>query len=324
MSRRPTPPAALPFGARAIDRRRFLGSAMAAALVSSLSRPEAAVSQTNDSAPGLPSLLLPHPSGAQVRLYLQGAHVASWQRADGEEVLFMSRDSAYTPGVPIRGGIPLVFPQFATLGPLPNHGILRTIPWAVTATGQEPGGAVFALLERRDDEATRKVWPHSYHATYRVSLDDDLSTTLTVTNTGREAFSFQSSLHTYLRVDDVRRVTVEGLQGARYLDRAPTATDGVQRDAALTIERETDRIYVATPGVVRVVGTKAGRSVVVEKDGFADTVVWNPWIDKARALADFGDDEYPQMVCIEPANIVAPVRLAPGATWRGTQRLRVT
>ena len=34
------------------------------------------------------------------------------------------------------------------------------------------------------------------------------------------------------------------------------------------------------------------RAVVIHKKGFPDAVVWNPWIDKAAGMADFGDDEY--------------------------------
>ena len=35
----------------------------------------------------------------------------------------------------------------------------------------------------------------------------------------------------------------------------------------------------------------------------AQTVVWNPWIDKARAMPDYGDEEWPQMVCVEAVNV---------------------
>jgi glucose-6-phosphate 1-epimerase len=60
---------------------------------------------------------------------------------------------------------------------------------------------------------------------------------------------------------------------------------------------------------------EAGRSVLIEKDGSATTVVWNPWVDKARALPDFGDDEWRRMVCVEVSNIgAAAVRLRPGAS----------
>jgi glucose-6-phosphate 1-epimerase len=59
----------------------------------------------------------------------------------------------------------------------------------------------------------------------------------------------------------------------------------------------------------------------VSKRGSASTVVWNPWTAKAKAMADFGDDEWPGMLCIETANAADNVvTLAPGArhTMRAT------
>lgn len=59
----------------------------------------------------------------------------------------------------------------------------------------------------------------------------------------------------------------------------------------------------------------AGRSVVIAKRGSDATVVWNPWIDKAAAMADFGDDEWTGMVCVEVCNVRdTAVSLAPGAS----------
>jgi glucose-6-phosphate 1-epimerase len=56
------------------------------------------------------------------------------------------------------------------------------------------------------------------------------------------------------------------------------------------------------------------RKIVVSKSGSATTVVWNPWIAKAKAMPDFGDDEWPLMVCVETANAGASaVTLLPGA-----------
>lgn len=36
----------------------------------------------------------------------------------------------------------------------------------------------------------------------------------------------------------------------------------------------------------------SGHTVNVSREGFPDAVVWNPWIDKAKATADFSDEEY--------------------------------
>ena len=49
------------------------------------------------------------------------------------------------------------------------------------------------------------------------------------------------------------------------------------------------------------------------------TVVWNPWIEKAKAMSDFQDDGYLNMVCVEVGTVAAPITLAPGATWTGHQ-----
>ena len=49
-------------------------------------------------------------------------------------------------------------------------------------------------------------------------------------------------------------------------------------------------------------------------------VVWNPWIDKAKALVDFEDDEYHEMICLEVGNIT-PCYLKSGDYWEAGQIL---
>jgi glucose-6-phosphate 1-epimerase len=45
------------------------------------------------------------------------------------------------------------------------------------------------------------------------------------------------------------------------------------------------------------------RRIHVEKSQSRSTVVWNPWIEKARALADLEDDDWTRMVCVETCNV---------------------
>jgi len=41
--------------------------------------------------------------------------------------------------------------------------------------------------------------------------------------------------------------------------------------------------------------------------------VWNPWSEGAARLADLGDDEWREFLCVEASNILAAsVSLAPG------------
>lgn len=272
---------------------------------------------------GLPRVILAYPAGGRVEVYLHGAHVTSWTGADGEPLLFLSERSRFEPGAAIRGGIPVIFPQFADRGPLPKHGFARTMRWELAETEADLGGAATALLRLRDDESTRALWPHPFRAELFVALDEALTLTLRVENPGDTDFEFTTALHTYLRVGDVRRATVEGLRGVAYVDKVEDRTRKVEEADAVAITGETDRVYEGAPDRLVVRDPAAGRTLVVEKEGFPDAVVWNPWTELAHELPDLGDDEYLRMLCVESAAVATPVRLAPGGEWRGTVRLRV-
>lgn len=57
-----------------------------------------------------------------------------------------------------------------------------------------------------------------------------------------------------------------------------------------------------------------GRGLLVDKSGSATTVVWNPWRERAAAMADLGPDEWTSMLCVESANVADDaIHLAPGA-----------
>src|SRR5437879_5964035 len=74
---------------------------------------------------------------ASATVYLQGAHLAHWQPMGEQPVLFMSRKSDFAVGKPIRGGVPIAFPWFATDKnqsryegkPGPSHGFARIQDW---------------------------------------------------------------------------------------------------------------------------------------------------------------------------------------------------
>ncbi|RWW32063.1 hypothetical protein GW17_00003275 [Ensete ventricosum] len=53
----------------------------------------------------------------------------------------------------------------------------------------------------------------------------------------------------------------------------------------------------------------------------ASKMVWNPWDRKAKAMPDFGDDEYKHMLCVEAAAIEKPITLKPGEEWKGRLEL---
>ncbi len=270
----------------------------------------------------LPRLRLSHASGNSAEAYLHGAHVTSWIPAGGAEALFLSRAARLEPGAAIRGGVPVIFPQFAELGPLPKHGFARTQPWERVDAGDDGGAS--ARLRLRGSGETRRIWPHAFAAELAVELGDDwISLTLSIQNTDTTPFSFSAALHTYLRVGDVRETAIEGLHGIRYRDREGGEQLKVDDEREVTVDGEVDRVYLDTPPELRVHDRANGRAFRVEASGFADTVVWNPWAAGAAKLPDMEDEEYLEMICVEAAQVGSPVTLEPGAGWSGVQRLQV-
>ncbi len=118
---------------------------------------------------------------------------------------------------PIRGGIPVCWPQFNLRGPLPKHGFARTLPW--TAEPQADDRRDTAVLVLRDGAATRALWPHAFRARLTVTLAArSLRVALAIDNMGGEPWSFAAALHSYLRVDEATEARLEGLQGANRWD----------------------------------------------------------------------------------------------------------
>ena len=244
---------------------------------------------------------------ATATLYTHGAHVTEFQPADGEPILWMSGASRFENGKAIRGGVPLVFPWF---GPhekdpnAPSHGLVRTLEWSVEAVER---------LENDSIRITLGITVDKFSVAYRVTVAESLGLEMIVTNDSEEQVVFEQAFHTYLNVGDVRQIGVRGLEGVTYIDKLDQQSRKVQSDSPITFAAETDSVYVDTESTVHVVDPVFGRTIEVSKRGSRSTVVWNPWIDKSKRMADFGDDEWPGMVCIESGNIADnSVKLPPG------------
>lgn len=257
---------------------------------------------------------------SEAHVYLHGGHVTHFAKKGEPPVLFMSGQSLFQRDKAIRGGIPVIFPWFGPrqpdpVGKSPMHGFARLSEWTVDSTRHE-GGATTLVLTLGQSEATRALWPRDFLLRYSVMLSGDkLSLELTVENRDAEGFPFEEALHTYFAVSDVRHATVEGLAHTTYLDKTDNAVEKSQDASPTAITGETDRVYLATQGTCTINDPGHRRRVVVEKAHSDATVVWNPWIVKAKAMPDFGDDEWPGMLCVETCN-VGPhaVTLAPGAS----------
>jgi glucose-6-phosphate 1-epimerase len=225
------------------------------------------------------------------------------------------------------GGIPVCFPQFGQLGPLGQHGFARNSAFSVVEEEEPSSAAVALALTATGEEDAR--FPHPFHLRVRTSLSPDGNTLrqdLTVKNTGNAPFDFTAALHTYFAVPDVAELSVEGLDASTYSDSLDGGKERPQIGPVI-FDQEVDRIYLNAPdsGIIAKNAVAKGAKVEVRKGGFKDAVVWNPWVEKAAAMADFGDDEFQRMLCIEPAVAKSgAVTVEKGEEWGGWQELVYT
>jgi glucose-6-phosphate 1-epimerase len=257
--------------------------------------------------------------GASVHIAQHGGHVCRWRTADGVERLYLS-PLPRQPGEPIRGGIPVVFPQFANRGPLPMHGFVRTLPWKLGEQTALPDGCASLTATADDTPMTRALWPHPFRLELAVAVGADaLDVELLVRNTGNAPFEFCCGLHTYFATRS-EAVRLDGLQRRPYVDNIDGTPGLDDDDGPLVVDRATGRFYfgVADPLTLQ---DRAAR-VDLRHEGFHDVVVWNPGPNPPAPLPGLPPDGYRQFVCIEAAVIEHPIALAPGSIWRGAQHLQ--
>ena len=267
----------------------------------------------------LPAVTIRAADGAQATVTLYGGHLVSWQTSDGQERLFCSRDSALDGSRAIRGGVPVIFPQFGARGTGMRHGFARVATWQLESTGETDGAAWAQFILQHTDlpEAIAASWPWAFTLRLRVAVQgQSLELHLSVHNTGEQAFPFSAALHSYFAIDRLSEARVGGLQRVRYSDETPQ--DALQAEEELQFSDKLDRIYYQLPGALTL--QSGGHTLRLEQQGFTDAVVWNPGAQDAAALPDLGDDEYQRFICIEPA-LIQPDLLAAGAEWTGRQRL---
>lgn len=278
-------------------------------------------------APGYPVIHIQHPS-ASARVALHGAHVMEWAPAGQAPVLYMSPQSIYAEGKPLRGGIPVCWPWFSAhpADPAqPMHGLARIRFWQLDHAHANDHCATLQLSLPASPD-TSAHWPPHIHCQLHVSIGAELEVALTTVNTGSAPYPLTEALHTYLATGDITRASVTGLEGAGYLDTVGTHAPRRQ-DGAITFDREVDRRYLDA-SAVEVKDPARRRTITVHKHGSSTTVVWNPWIEKSARLPDLPDDAWQHFLCVEAANASPPepqpLQIAPRASHTLLTRLSLS
>lgn len=236
----------------------------------------------------------------------------------GDGVFYLS---PIAPGgaMPARGGVPVLFPQFADRGPLPKHGLVRTVRWALVqeSRSEQAHGVAFELTVAPGQFAD---WPHVAHLILKAeALQNGLLLSLQITNTGNDAFTWTGGLHPYFAVGDVQACSLVGLAGLPVQDRYDASLTTEPDDTPGWGKQPFERLYDACPPLTLITGS---RQLTLTASGFEQWMVWNPGQEGGDALPDLPAGDWQRFICIEPVSASRPVSLLPGAVFTGTLDVR--
>lgn len=275
-------------------------------------------------APQLIKAVLNFSAQACAEVHLQGAHLTRWSDLKGRDNIFTSANAVYKVGVPIRGGNPLIFPQFGA-GEMCQHGFARNSLWQVTASEITAKATTITLVLKPTDVQAhyRKQWSHDFVVTLTLSLGETLVTQMKVYNPNSYALSFTQGFHTYLAVDNINETEINGFSGLEYMDNLRNRTFFLEEREQIIIDDIIDRRYQNIPDIVTLKDNSSGRVIVMKTKNCQDAFVWNPWEESSKKLFDLKPLDYQKFVCIEPGNMKTVVILESGQEFKIEQLLKV-
>lgn len=267
---------------------------------------------------------------------LHGAHLLSWIPTGQRDVFWLSPRALPEPAA-IRGGVPLCWPWFAKQdmpASAAQHGLVRTLPWQVSAIHSVSNDEISLSLEpcaqATPDSILAELAP-GLQVSLRITLGETLSQTLHTRNLGSQTFQLTQALHNYFSVGNASLAGIEGITGLPYQDRLRDLATDVQHTPFM-LDQACDRTYRHAAQDSRAQPTHRytlvdpawQRRIVIDTQGSQSVVVWNPGSEGARKIADLPDEGWQDFFCIEAANAGPDViALAPGAEHRLGQTLSI-
>ena len=241
---------------------------------------------------------------AQATISIYAGQVLSFKPVNQPEVMFLSSQAYYQEGKAIKGGAPICWPWF---GPDPedkgrsSHGFARNSYWQMRDVVSTQDGATKVTMGLVDTPETRKIWDYSFDLAIAITVGSSLTIELITQNTGQQPFKITQALHSYFQIGDINNVAVLGLADKTYIDKVDENKEKTQT-GSVTFTGECDRIYLDVPSTLTIEDSSLERKIEVIATNSKTAIVWNPGADISAKMADLGDKDYQNFVCVETAN----------------------
>ncbi|QUY50929.1 D-hexose-6-phosphate mutarotase [Serratia plymuthica] len=246
----------------------------------------------------LPVVVVSHPK-VRAAVALQGAHLLAWQPTGDKPVIWLSNNTPFKKGSAIRGGVPICWPWFGPVAQ-PSHGFARNQSWNLTAHDEDDSGVILTFT-LKDNEQTRKLWPHAFTLIARFKLGEECEIELE----SHGDYQATAALHTYFQVGDIEQVKVAGL-GEPYLDKVAGGAEARQTGDVAFIG-QTDRVYTKPDAFSLIKDPALQRTIEVHHHHMSDVIAWNPGVELSCSMADMANDGYKTMVCVETGRVSKPL-----------------
>lgn len=258
---------------------------------------------------------------AKATISLYAGQILSFQPHNQQELMFYSSQAYHQVGKAIKGGTPICWPWF---GPDPegkgrsNHGFVRDRWWQMREAVSNQDGSTSIVMGLTDTPETREIWDYSFDLAIAITIGTSLTIELITRNTGDKAFDLTQALHTYFKIGDIDQVQVLGLEDTAYLDKVDGGKNKPQT-GVVTFDGECDRIYLDVSSQLIVEDSALKRQIQITAANSNTAIVWNPGATAAAKMADLGDLDYQNFVCVETANAANEIiKVSPGDDYNLT------
>ena len=210
-------------------------------------------------------------------------------------------------GKTYRGGVPVLFPQFANIGKLRKHGFVRDIEWELMYEFQDEKQSIIEYdCNINDDDYAE--WPHNAKLNLFCEMAKNIITIkLIVINNDNKPFEFTGGLHPYFAISSRDIVTINGLDNSKFKDSYPTIPYNLNSNTTI------ERLYETNNPINFFNGENW---LTLKFTGFDNWMIWNPGEEGAKFIHDLPKDEWSKFICIEPI-IIKPKILEPGELFIG-------